>query len=179
MSRNRKTGVASPLAGIGACARCRRTGRRRAAGAQPVRYPAGRSQLRNRDISSMARAAAYEIILKAFAAGDRGGLRPLLSDEVYTAFDARSPRGAPRLPPRLWRASPMRALSTRRWRASPPRSPCRSAPSSPGDPYRHVAQRDVTDRLDLRAPDRRVRSHLDAGRNQRRACPEAAEPSPC
>jgi predicted lipid-binding transport protein (Tim44 family) len=32
--------------------------------------------------------AAYEIILKAFAAGDRGGLKPLLSDEVYKAFDA-------------------------------------------------------------------------------------------
>lgn len=32
--------------------------------------------------------AAYEIILKAFAAGDRAGLKPLLSDEVYKAFDA-------------------------------------------------------------------------------------------
>lgn len=31
---------------------------------------------------------AYELILKAFAAGDRAGLKPLLSDEVYKAFDA-------------------------------------------------------------------------------------------
>jgi predicted lipid-binding transport protein (Tim44 family) len=31
--------------------------------------------------------AAYEIILKAFAAGDRTSLKPLLSDEVYKAFD--------------------------------------------------------------------------------------------
>jgi predicted lipid-binding transport protein (Tim44 family) len=32
--------------------------------------------------------AAYEIILKAFAGGDRDSLKPLLSDEVYKAFDA-------------------------------------------------------------------------------------------
>jgi predicted lipid-binding transport protein (Tim44 family) len=32
--------------------------------------------------------AAYEIILKAFAGGDRASLKPLLSDEVYKAFDA-------------------------------------------------------------------------------------------
>ena len=32
--------------------------------------------------------SAYEIILKAFAGGDRASLRPLLSDEVYKAFDA-------------------------------------------------------------------------------------------
>jgi predicted lipid-binding transport protein (Tim44 family) len=31
---------------------------------------------------------AYELILTAFAANDRGALRPLLSDEVYAAFDA-------------------------------------------------------------------------------------------
>ena len=31
---------------------------------------------------------AYEIILKAFAVGDRTSLKPLLSDEVYKAFDA-------------------------------------------------------------------------------------------
>ena len=31
---------------------------------------------------------AYEIILKAFAVGDRASLKPLLSDEVYKAFDA-------------------------------------------------------------------------------------------
>ena len=31
---------------------------------------------------------AYELILKAFAAGDRTALKPLLSDEVYKAFDA-------------------------------------------------------------------------------------------
>lgn len=31
---------------------------------------------------------AYEIILKAFASGDRASLKPLLSDEVYKAFDA-------------------------------------------------------------------------------------------
>jgi len=38
---------------------------------------------------------AYEIILKAFAAGDRASLKPLLSDEVYKAFDAEiSARGA-------------------------------------------------------------------------------------
>ena len=30
---------------------------------------------------------AYELILKAFAAGDRASLKPLLSDEVYKAFD--------------------------------------------------------------------------------------------
>ena len=30
---------------------------------------------------------AYEIVVKAFAAGDRATLHPLLSDEVYTAFD--------------------------------------------------------------------------------------------
>lgn len=30
---------------------------------------------------------AYELILTAFAANDRAALRPLLSDEVYTAFD--------------------------------------------------------------------------------------------
>ncbi|MBU6442381.1 MAG: Tim44/TimA family putative adaptor protein [Alphaproteobacteria bacterium] len=30
---------------------------------------------------------AYEILVKAFAAGDRATLRPLLSDEVYAAFD--------------------------------------------------------------------------------------------
>jgi predicted lipid-binding transport protein (Tim44 family) len=32
--------------------------------------------------------AAYEIILKAFAGADRASLKPLLSDEVYKAFDA-------------------------------------------------------------------------------------------
>ncbi len=32
--------------------------------------------------------AAYEIILKAFASGDRNSLKPLLSDEVYKAFGA-------------------------------------------------------------------------------------------
>ena len=31
---------------------------------------------------------AYEIILKAFASGDRASLKPLLSDEVYKAFDS-------------------------------------------------------------------------------------------
>ena len=31
---------------------------------------------------------AYELILKAFAAGDRTSLKPLLSDEVYKAFDS-------------------------------------------------------------------------------------------
>jgi predicted lipid-binding transport protein (Tim44 family) len=31
---------------------------------------------------------AYELILKAYAAGDRANLKPLLSDEVYKAFDA-------------------------------------------------------------------------------------------
>lgn len=31
--------------------------------------------------------AAYEMIVTAFAAGDRPTLRPLLSDEVYAAFD--------------------------------------------------------------------------------------------
>jgi predicted lipid-binding transport protein (Tim44 family) len=31
---------------------------------------------------------AYELILTAFAANDRTALRPLLSDEVYAAFDA-------------------------------------------------------------------------------------------
>jgi len=31
---------------------------------------------------------AYELILKAFAAGDRSSLKPLLSDEVYKAFDS-------------------------------------------------------------------------------------------
>ena len=31
---------------------------------------------------------AYELILKAFAIGDRASLKPLLSDEVYKAFDA-------------------------------------------------------------------------------------------
>src|SRR6185312_3698828 len=30
---------------------------------------------------------AYEIIQKAFAAGDRASLKPLLSEEVYKAFD--------------------------------------------------------------------------------------------
>ncbi|HWF64629.1 MAG TPA: Tim44/TimA family putative adaptor protein [Rhizomicrobium sp.] len=32
--------------------------------------------------------SAYEIILKAFAGGDRPSLKPLLSDDVYKAFDA-------------------------------------------------------------------------------------------
>ncbi len=32
--------------------------------------------------------AAYEMILTAFASGDRTTLKPLLSDEVYAAFDA-------------------------------------------------------------------------------------------
>lgn len=31
---------------------------------------------------------AYELILKAFASGDRASLKPLLSEEVYKAFDA-------------------------------------------------------------------------------------------
>src|SRR6202012_2621269 len=31
---------------------------------------------------------AYEIILKAFASGDRASLKPLLSEEVYKAFDS-------------------------------------------------------------------------------------------
>lgn len=31
---------------------------------------------------------AYELILKAFAGGDRASLKPLLSDDVYKAFDA-------------------------------------------------------------------------------------------
>jgi predicted lipid-binding transport protein (Tim44 family) len=31
--------------------------------------------------------SAYEIILKAFAGGDRTALKPLLSDDVYMAFD--------------------------------------------------------------------------------------------
>lgn len=39
--------------------------------------------------------AAYEIILKAFAGGDRASLKPLLSDDVYKAFDAEiAKRGA-------------------------------------------------------------------------------------
>src|SRR6201985_3236172 len=38
---------------------------------------------------------AYEIILKAFASGDRASLKPLLSDEVYKAFDSEiAARGA-------------------------------------------------------------------------------------
>lgn len=38
---------------------------------------------------------AYELILKAFAGGDRASLKPLLSDEVYKAFDAEiAKRGA-------------------------------------------------------------------------------------
>ena len=38
---------------------------------------------------------AYEIILKAFATGDRASLKPLLSDEVYKAFDSEiAARGA-------------------------------------------------------------------------------------
>ncbi|MGC8534425.1 MAG: Tim44/TimA family putative adaptor protein [Rhizomicrobium sp.] len=32
--------------------------------------------------------SAYEIIITAFAHGDRAALRPLLSDEVYAAFDS-------------------------------------------------------------------------------------------
>jgi predicted lipid-binding transport protein (Tim44 family) len=32
--------------------------------------------------------SAYEMILKAFAVGDRTSLKPLLSEEVYKAFDA-------------------------------------------------------------------------------------------
>jgi len=32
--------------------------------------------------------AAYELILTAFATGDRNALKPLLSDEVYATFDA-------------------------------------------------------------------------------------------
>lgn len=32
--------------------------------------------------------AAYEMILSAFASGDRASLKPLLSDEVYATFDA-------------------------------------------------------------------------------------------
>jgi len=32
--------------------------------------------------------AAYEMILTAFAAGDRETLKPLLSDDVFAAFDA-------------------------------------------------------------------------------------------
>jgi predicted lipid-binding transport protein (Tim44 family) len=32
--------------------------------------------------------AAYEMILTAYAGGDRATLKPLLSDEVFTAFDA-------------------------------------------------------------------------------------------
>lgn len=32
--------------------------------------------------------SAYEMILTAFAAGDRAALRPLLNDEVYGAFDS-------------------------------------------------------------------------------------------
>jgi predicted lipid-binding transport protein (Tim44 family) len=32
--------------------------------------------------------SAYEMIVAAFASGDRAALRPLLSDEVYAAFDA-------------------------------------------------------------------------------------------
>jgi predicted lipid-binding transport protein (Tim44 family) len=31
--------------------------------------------------------AAYEMIVTAFASNDRGGLRPLLSEEVYTTFE--------------------------------------------------------------------------------------------
>jgi predicted lipid-binding transport protein (Tim44 family) len=31
---------------------------------------------------------AYEMVLKAFAVGDRASLKPLLSEEVYKAFDA-------------------------------------------------------------------------------------------
>jgi predicted lipid-binding transport protein (Tim44 family) len=33
-------------------------------------------------------AAAHEMIIEGFAAGDRAALRPLLGDEVYAAFDA-------------------------------------------------------------------------------------------
>lgn len=33
-------------------------------------------------------AAAQEMVIEAFAAGDRAALRPLLGDEVYAAFDA-------------------------------------------------------------------------------------------
>jgi predicted lipid-binding transport protein (Tim44 family) len=39
--------------------------------------------------------AAYELILKAFAEGDRASLKPLLSDDVFAAFDAEiTARGA-------------------------------------------------------------------------------------
>jgi predicted lipid-binding transport protein (Tim44 family) len=45
---------------------------------------------------------AYEIILKAFASGDRASLKPLLSDEVYGAFDSEiAKRGATPAPESL------------------------------------------------------------------------------
>ena len=45
---------------------------------------------------------AYQIILKAFAAGDRASLKPLLSDDVYKAFDAEiAARGSAPVPETL------------------------------------------------------------------------------
>ncbi len=61
---------------------------RRTPGAQPVRHPAWPIPVSRPVISSSGARSAYEIILKAFAGGDRASLKPLLSDEVYKAFDA-------------------------------------------------------------------------------------------
>ena len=47
-----------------------------------------RSQLRGRDHFLAGAKQAYEMVVTAFAAGDRQSLRPLLSDEVFAAFEA-------------------------------------------------------------------------------------------
>ncbi len=75
--------------------------------------------------------AAYEIILKAFTGGDRTSLKPLLSDDVYKAFDAEIARRGAAPAARLWRASPMPRSCMPRWKTRRLKSPSRSAPSSP------------------------------------------------
>ena len=55
-------------------------GLERIRGADPGFDPAG--------VSRRARAIAFEMIVAAFAAGDKAQLRPLLSDEVYKPFAA-------------------------------------------------------------------------------------------
>ena len=90
-------------------------------------------QISTPSISSTGARAAYEMIVKAFAEGDRRTLKNLLSREVYDGFESRHHRARET---RRDGREPLRRRSTTptspppNCAAAPRRSPCASSPSS-------------------------------------------------
>ena len=76
--------------------------------------------------------AAYEMIVNAYAEGDRRTLKNLLSREVYDGFESRHHASA-RSAARRWRAASCRSTRPRspppNCAGAPRRSPCASTPS--------------------------------------------------